>query len=249
LCLLEAQGDRFAQLSDKPTDVVPRSSVDKLFSGTKLKHTTTSFKAVWTPVTSGLETVWSPAMLYLAEEDSTSDLTTERTAGVAVASDGNVLSPHEKITSRLYSNFNPPLSSTGDDARKPKASDPAADLLKLAIPELMARAPLHKRAALDGARVSDDEAGQQGRGKEKARPGNQSLPSLAKAKMPLLQPAKEIPRDTVGAIGGSLFARKPEAGGGGIEGPSITRGLPPAVIKCNPARATVNINQHNNRDT
>jgi hypothetical protein len=63
LCLLEAQGDKFSEISTKPIDSLtfPLESCNR---DSNLTHNSTNFIASWTPFTCLVENLFTPALMY-----------------------------------------------------------------------------------------------------------------------------------------------------------------------------------------
>ena len=70
LCLLEAQGDKFSELGNKPDDNMPYNMVHPCYAGTLLKHTGTDFKALWTHQSCEVDNVFSPTLMFTPTDHS-----------------------------------------------------------------------------------------------------------------------------------------------------------------------------------
>ena len=63
LCLLEAQGDKFAEIAEKPTDNLPYN-LQTCYKDSILSHSWTNFVATWNPYSCLVDSVFSPAIIY-----------------------------------------------------------------------------------------------------------------------------------------------------------------------------------------
>jgi len=253
LCLLEAQGDKFAQLSDPPTDIVQTTSIEKYYAGSKLKVMGTDFKASWGVIVNGLESVFTPAMLFVSDEHTDFDNTVMK-SGTATSAEASSFGFHQKITSDTYAGF----QASNETARD---GDPS-DGLSIVTPNLQARipavgssgnSPVGDPLSMDSP-ISRPAAGHtksvhQKRDRERDKElCNISIFSTNSSRLPLIQPPKDIPTNTLAAIKSSTYKNK-----SGQNPPTSKRhdggaGLPPAVMKSYSDRnsATMSINSHMN---
>lgn len=63
LCLLEAQGDKFSEISEKPTDSLPYN-LQSCYKDSNLTHVWTNFVATWNPYSCMVDSVFSPAIIF-----------------------------------------------------------------------------------------------------------------------------------------------------------------------------------------
>lgn len=99
LCLLEAEGDKFSEISNKPVDVLtfPLQSLNR---DTMYNHKATSFAASWAPFTCLVENFFTPALIY-----SPPNLTTQAMTATIDPSSISNTERHRKLKSRDYEDF------------------------------------------------------------------------------------------------------------------------------------------------
>lgn len=100
LALLEAQGDKFSELSIKPTKPLPYTSLKSFLSSSTMKHTWTGFTSEWTTLTCQVDNLFSPANLM-----APSEFTLNLTLPVIESSTISGSEAHDKILSAHYNNF------------------------------------------------------------------------------------------------------------------------------------------------
>lgn len=64
LCLLEAEGDKFSEIGEKPMDVLPYQ-LENRYSESKLVHQSTNFTCSWSPLTCVVDNLFSPSLIYV----------------------------------------------------------------------------------------------------------------------------------------------------------------------------------------
>jgi hypothetical protein len=99
LCLLEAEGDKFSEISVKPSDSLsfPLESCNK---DSSFQHTTTPFIASWAPFTCLVENFFTPALIFQpATEHNQSLSATIDPTGISVTD------RHKKLKSKDYEDF------------------------------------------------------------------------------------------------------------------------------------------------
>ena len=108
LCLIEAQGDKFAQLTERPMDSLSYSNIEKCFANSKFVHKGSDFRASWAVVFTGLETRFKPSMLYTGDRDVAGEDDFEKHGNrgnkTGFELQNNVV-PHQKIDDSTYNNF------------------------------------------------------------------------------------------------------------------------------------------------
>lgn len=282
LCLLEADGEKFAQLGDKPSDVLPYNSlVERVFVGSLFKHSATGFSWSWNVLNCAIDSVFLPALIYEPDEKDL-DMTHISTSkgGLELGSPVNGFESHEKICSGTYNDFQretaAPLGLTDVGA------------LNLTSPPLNAKAPPGystsppKSPSLDEGLVAPHHHhhGNHHHGNNvsvgfdnKGTPGlNMSRDGIegsrgntSRNKLPLIQPSKSIPENTVNAINMSIVKQGKgslqsslnlSASGEGwgtlkseaaLSSPALTgKGLPAAVKKNMNGISHMSINQFGN---
>lgn len=105
LCLLEAQGDKFSEISERPTDSLPYN-LHTCFKDSTLIHSWTNFVATWNPYSCLVDSVFSPAIIFtprpcavqasLNPTDPTSIISTEK---------------HRKLKEKDYDEFHRDITS------------------------------------------------------------------------------------------------------------------------------------------
>jgi hypothetical protein len=100
LCLLEAQGDKFSELGNKPDDNMPYNMVHPCYAGTLLKHTGTDFKALWTHQSCEVDNVFSPTLMFTPTDHSLDSVVPNLDAGSLT-----YLAPHSKMRAGDYQDF------------------------------------------------------------------------------------------------------------------------------------------------
>lgn len=100
LCLLEAEGDKFSELGNKPDDHMPYNMVNPCYAGSALKHTGTDFKALWTHQSCEVDNVFTPSLLFTpTDQNLDSSMPTQD------ANSFSFLSPHSKMRAADYQDF------------------------------------------------------------------------------------------------------------------------------------------------
>jgi hypothetical protein len=64
LCLLEADGDQFSLLSEKPHDSLPYTMVDHCYNNSQVQHSNTDFVAAWKHQTCEVDANFNPTLMY-----------------------------------------------------------------------------------------------------------------------------------------------------------------------------------------
>jgi hypothetical protein len=136
LCLLEAQGDKFSELGNKPDDNMPYNMVNPCYGGTLLKHTGTDFKALWTHQSCEVDNVFTPALLF-----TPTDQNLDSSMPNLDSSTFSFLTPHVKMKSADYQDFR--KEADGKGASSFWGGIDTADPLEsvLSAPQPMGKAP------------------------------------------------------------------------------------------------------------
>jgi len=100
LCLLEAEGDKFSELGNKPDDNMPYNMVEPCYGSTTLRHTGTDFKALWTHQSCEIDNVFTPTLMF-----TPADQNLDSTPPSLDASAFSILSPHTKLRTGDYQDF------------------------------------------------------------------------------------------------------------------------------------------------
>lgn len=107
LCLLEAEGDKFSEISTKPSDVITfpleGCNRDSVFS-----HSSTSFLASWTPFTCLVENSFTPALIHVGGDDND-----RLHVSIETASLGST-EKHRKLKGKDYDDFHGAGSTQAD---------------------------------------------------------------------------------------------------------------------------------------
>lgn len=100
LCLLEAEGDKFSELGEKPVDIMSYTVVESRYAGSLLQHKNTDFKASWSVLTCYVDTIFSPSLLATPSESNLEFTVPSLDAGSISA-----MTEHEKLQPTEYNNF------------------------------------------------------------------------------------------------------------------------------------------------
>jgi hypothetical protein len=100
LCLLEAEGDKFSELGNKPDDNMPYNMVEPCYGGTTLKHSGTDFKALWTHQSCEIDNVFTPTLMY-----TPADQNLDNAPPTLDATAFSFLSAHMKLKTADYHDF------------------------------------------------------------------------------------------------------------------------------------------------
>ena len=256
LCLLEADGERFAQLGEKPTDVLQYNSlVEKCYAGTLFKHHSTKFTSSWHVQTCGIDSAFYPALIFLPDEKNIEITVAVNRSGGENGSPMNGFESHEKIISSSYNEFQK------DNVTSSSVAGTDVSTVSVSAPALPSKAPPGYGTTGSGADFGKMETTYEIDSKHISQLKdsgklNDSSGShhTHKNKLPLIQPPKSVPENTVEAIQRSIAkSSKNQAALGSTSSSSLLeagfsgKGLPKSVLKnaavTNPI---MSINQYGN---
>eukprot|EP00597_Dinobryon_sp_UTEXLB2267_P015326 CAMPEP_0170120348 /NCGR_PEP_ID=MMETSP0020_2-20130122/15090_1 /TAXON_ID=98059 /ORGANISM="Dinobryon sp., Strain UTEXLB2267" /LENGTH=1500 /DNA_ID=CAMNT_0010350197 /DNA_START=432 /DNA_END=4934 /DNA_ORIENTATION=+ len=255
LCLLEADGDRFAQLGEKPTDVLPYNTmVLKCYAGSLFKHDSTGFSGAWNVLTCGVDAAFYPAMIF--EPDDVNIEIGTSTKGGESGSPVNGFENHEKILSSTYNDFQRDVAA-GAASTMIGSGDIAG--VTLATPALSSKAPpgydsnatRKSSYAVKGNEFSDSSNFLLDRSTDQLSDSKQfKTTSKSSNKLPLIQPPKSLPENTLDAINKSI-AKQAKSHAQLLssslgEAPTTGKGLPVSVLKSASEHPFVSLNQYGN---
>ena len=100
LCLLEAEGDKFSELGNKPDDNLAYSMVNPCYAGSALKHHGTDFKALWTHQSCEVDNVFTPSLMF-----TPTDQNLDSSMPNPDASTFSFLTAHVKMRAADYQDF------------------------------------------------------------------------------------------------------------------------------------------------
>ena len=260
LCLLEADGDRFAQLGEKPTDVLQYNSlVEKCYAGTLFKHAASGFTSSWHVQNCSVDSAFYPALIFLPDEKNIEITVSVNKSGGENGSPMNGFESHEKITSNTYNDFQK------DNQVSAGVAGVDGSAVSLSPPALPSKAPpgygttqtagdVGKMDASYGNDSKQPASQLRDSGKHNDRNGTLHTLSDSKNKLPLIQPPKSLPENTVDAIQRSIAksSKSQAALGNSLASPLLEagfsgKGLPKSVIKnATTMNPSVSINQYGN---
>jgi len=250
LCLLEADGDRFAQLGEKPTDVLPYNTmVVKCYAGSLFKHDSTGFNGAWNVLTCGVDAAFYPAMIF--EPDEVNIEIGSSSKGGESGSPVNGFENHEKIVSSTYNDFQRD-GAAGVTSSLMGSGDIAG--VTLATPALSSKAPPGYDSSTNLKAGNDASDGNNfysdGSSDRLSESKQLKLSSKSSSKLPLIQPPKSLPENTLDAINKSISKQSKShtqllsssTGAAGLTG----KGLPVSVLKSAGEHPYVSLNQYGN---
>ena len=255
LCLLEADGEKFAQLGERPTDVLPYNSmVEKTYAGSLFKHGATGFSPSWHVLTCAVESTFYPSLIFEPDESNIEIPTAANKGGGEHGSPVNGFEAHEKIQSNTYNDFQkeapPPASSIGGDSSSVSLSTPA---LASKVP------PSYEGKRTSKGDLENDNPTRFSATKESGVTDgdntNRSI-TFSRSKLPLIQPPKSLPENTIDAINKSISRKHQTTVQQTLSSPLLSstqgstglsgKGLPPSVLKSAAGHPFVTLNQYGN---